>query len=240
MVEQPIPLIAEVESVYAAVTSGAQGIQLSAETAVGKHPLAAVSVVAAQIERVWAERVLPPAPAPVVWLLGLSGSGKTTLAERLRRVLAKEYGLQAELLDGDAVRAQDPARLGYSRADREANVQRIIHLAKLLSRNNVTTVVANISPYQHLRDLARAEIPGYLEVHLECPVEVCAHRDPKGLYARAARGEADHVVGVSEPFEPPLRPDLVVNTAQTTEEDAIRQILGCLRERWPTLPSVSG
>ena len=229
MVEHPIPLIAEVESLYAAVRSGVQGVQLSEETAIGKFPVAAVAMVSAQVQRARGMAPEPGVRGKVIWLLGLSGCGKTTLAKGLQRALAEQHGIQAEILDGDAVRALDARPLGYSREDRMINIRRIIHMSKLLSRNNVATIVANISPYQELRALARTELPGYVEIHLDCPVEVCAQRDPKGLYARAARGEDHHVIGVGEPFEPPLSPDLVVNTAGTTEAEALRRILGYLR-----------
>jgi adenylyl-sulfate kinase len=228
MVEHPVPLIAELESVHAAIASGVSGIQLSEETAAGRYPAEAVRVVVSQLESVRRGQAGRSVPGSCVWLIGLSGSGKTTLGRHLQQTLAREYGIQAELLDGDAIRAADARPLGYSREDRVANIQRIIYLSGLLNRNNVTTIVANISPFEELRRKARAELPNYIEVYLECPVEVCAARDPKGLYARARSGEIGQVIGVDDPFDPPTSPDLVINTSKTTPEDAARAILGYL------------
>lgn len=156
-----------------------------------------------------------------VWLTGLPSSGKTTLARALeKRLLASRY--RVEVLDGDVVRTHLTRDLGFSRADREENVRRIGFVAHLLSRNGVVVLCPVISPYRAGRDEVRELHAGRMvEVHVAAPVDVCAERDVKGLYARQRAGEISGLTGVDDPYEPPLSPEVVVDThLQTVEESA--------------------
>src|SRR5919199_6960826 len=123
-----------------------------------------------------------------IWFTGLSGSGKSTLANLLVERL-QGMGRNVELLDGDEVRKNLSSGLGFSKADRDANIRRIAYVAKLLSRNGVVAITAAISPYREIRDEARREIRNFVEVYVDCPLEVCEQRDIKGLYAKARAGE---------------------------------------------------
>ena len=155
-----------------------------------------------------------------LWFTGLSGAGKSTLAtivgERLNGM-----GRNVELLDGDEVRKNLSSGLGFSKADRDANIRRIAYVAKLLSRNGVVAITAAISPYREIRDEARREIRNFVEVYVECPLDVCEQRDTKGLYKRARAGEIQQFTGISDPYEPPLNPEITVHTnVETVEQDA--------------------
>jgi len=158
-----------------------------------------------------------------VWFTGLSGAGKTTLSARLHERLKAE-GLTAELLDGDLVRENLSRGLGYSREDRDTNIRRIGFVAELLTRNGVVTLVAAISPYRDTRDEVRRKIGRFVEIHVDCPIEVLAQRDVKGLYKKALAGEIDHFTGVSDPYEAPLDPDVRVRTEAESIDQAVDKI----------------
>lgn len=162
-----------------------------------------------------------------LWFTGLSGSGKSTLAnilvERLRGA-----GQRIELLDGDEVRTNLTKDLGFSKEDRDTNITRIAYVAKLLSRNGVIAITAAISPYREARDRARAEIENFVEIFVDCPLEVCIERDVKGLYARAIRGEIPNFTGVSDPYEPPSHPEITVHSNQSSPEESVENILRSL------------
>jgi adenylyl-sulfate kinase len=160
----------------------------------------------------------------VVWLTGLSGAGKSTLAAKLAPALA-ERGHRVELLDGDEVRVHLGQGLGFSRADRDINIARIGYVAAKLAKHGVAVLVAAISPYRQARDQVRASVEVFVEVHVAAPLPVCAGRDPKGLYARALAGQLPHFTGVSDPYEPPLRPELVLHTDTEPVDDSVHQIL---------------
>ena len=162
-----------------------------------------------------------------VWLTGLSGAGKSTLATRLEAKLRRR-GHRVELLDGDVVRTNLSKGLGFSREDRDTNIRRIGFVAKLLSRNGVATIVAAISPYRAVRDEVRAEIGRFVEVYVSCPLQDLVRRDVKGLYARALSGEVQNFTGVSDPYEPPLYPEVVAETDRESVEESLARILGVL------------
>ena len=166
-----------------------------------------------------------------VWLTGLSGAGKSTVASILIERL-RARGRKVELLDGDVVRTNLSAGLGFSKEDRDANIRRIGWVCQLLNRNGVDTVVAAISPYRNARDAVRASLPRFVEVHMHAPLEVLAERDVKGLYRRAMAGEIPHFTGVSDPYEPPLEPEVTCcsDGSQTPEESA-QAVLDALRAR---------
>jgi adenylylsulfate kinase len=178
-----------------------------------------------------AEHRAAPCRGLTIWLTGLPSSGKSTLAvglgERLRGA-----GHRVEVLDGDAVRTQLTKGLGYSRQDRAENVRRVGYVAHLLSRNGVMVVCALISPYREDRDDVRAlHGDAFCEVYVSAPVEVCAQRDVKGLYARHRAGALRGLTGVDDPYEPPLRPEVIVPTHLQTVEESLDTIWKAI-ERW--------
>jgi len=146
-----------------------------------------------------------------LWLTGLSGAGKSTLASAVADEL-RRAGVRVETLDGDEVRQNLSKGLGFSREDRDTNIRRIGYVANLLTRNGVVVISAAISPYRAVRDEVRREIGAFVEVHVKASLEECVRRDTKGLYARALAGEIAQFTGVSDPYEEPLAPELVIDT----------------------------
>ncbi len=159
-----------------------------------------------------------------IWLTGLPSSGKSTLANLVHKEL-DELGLPAEILDGDEVRQRLTKGLGYTREDRDENVRRIAYVAKLLTKVGGVAIVALISPYRESRERAKTEIQSCLEVYVQCPMPVCAQRDVKGLYAKATSGLIPNFTGVSDPYEPPTNPDVVVRTDRESPEESLQTIL---------------
>lgn len=150
-------------------------------------------------------------PGLVLWFTGLSGAGKTTTARALLEPLRKE-GMQAELLDGDELRSVISKGLGFSREDRMENIRRIVFISKMLSRNGINVLVSAITPYREMRELARSELPGYVEIFVDCPLEECERRDVKGLYAKARKAVIANFTGIGDHYEPPEQPDIVIRT----------------------------
>ncbi len=169
-----------------------------------------------------------------LWLTGLSGAGKTTLAARLAAELSVR-GVNVEVLDGDEVRTNLSKGLGFSKEDRDTNIRRIGYVCRLLSRNGVGTLSAAISPYRAVRDEVRLAIEReevqFIEVFVKCPISVLAERDVKGLYKKALAGEIKGFTGVSDPYEEPLAPDVVVETDRETVESSSRIIIRELEQR---------
>jgi adenylylsulfate kinase len=162
--------------------------------------------------------------ARTIWLTGLPSAGKTTIARALAARLANA-GRCVEVLDGDVVREVLTAGLGFSRADRDENVRRIGYVADLLSRNGIDAVCSVVSPFQAARDEVRARHgERFVEVWVDAPVEVCAERDVKGLYARHARGELRGLTGVDDPYEPPSAPEVVLPTDQLAVDDCVELV----------------
>jgi adenylylsulfate kinase len=178
-----------------------------------------------------------------VWLTGLSGAGKTTIADRLEAAL-RERGRKVEVLDGDVVRTNLSKGLGFSREDRDTNIRRIGFVAKLLSRNGVAVITAAISPYREIRAEVRREIGDFVEVFVRCSMDELVRRDVKGLYARALRGEIPNFTGVSDPYEEPLEPEVVVDTEHESVDESVAKILTVLERRGyveaVSRPSVDG
>jgi adenylylsulfate kinase len=160
-----------------------------------------------------------------LWFTGLSGAGKSTIADAVERDL-RERGLRVEVLDGDVVRTNLSKGLGFSKEDRDTNIRRIAFVADLLSRNGVVAITAAISPYREIRDEARETIgERFVEIYVKASVEECARRDVKGLYEKAFRGEIKEFTGVSDPYEPPVDPEIVVDTENETIEESARKVL---------------
>ncbi|HJU57797.1 MAG TPA: adenylyl-sulfate kinase [Actinomycetota bacterium] len=165
-----------------------------------------------------------------VWFTGLSGAGKSTIAEMLYHELGAR-GLKTEILDGDLVRQNLSKGLGFSKEDRDTNILRIGFVAELLTRNGVATICCPISPYKETRDRVRAMIGEFVEVYVHATVEELAeHRDPKGLYKRALAGEITGFTGVDDPYEPPVDPELVLDTMVETPEESLQRALTRLKE----------
>ncbi len=160
----------------------------------------------------------------VIWMTGLPGSGKTTIARWLENYY-KEQGKRVEVVDGDEVRKNLSPGLGFSEEERTEHNKRVIHIAKLLSRNDVIVLVSLISPYRKVREIARNELPRFMEVYVNCPLEVCIKRDPKGLYAKAKKGEVKKFTGFSDSYEAPENPELVIMTSNESVEESANQIL---------------
>ncbi|TMA74923.1 MAG: adenylyl-sulfate kinase [Deltaproteobacteria bacterium] len=166
-----------------------------------------------------------------VWLTGLSGSGKSTIAVDLEKRLC-ERGVRTYILDGDNIRHGLNKNLGFSPADRTENIRRIGEVAKLFTDAGVVALTAFISPYRADRDQVRALMPDdFIEVHVECPVDVCEQRDVKGLYKKARAGEIKEFTGVSAPYEAPLTPELTIDTSRQSVDASAQQILAYLEQR---------
>jgi len=163
----------------------------------------------------------------VLWFTGLSGAGKTTVAAKLAPTLA-ERGHRVELLDADEVRQNLCQGLGFSREDRDTNIARIGYVAGKLAKHGVVVLVAAISPYRAARDQVRVSVDTFVEVHVAAPVVTCAERDVKGLYAKALAGEIKNFTGISDPYEPPLAPELVLHTETQSVDDSVHQVLAWL------------
>lgn len=170
--------------------------------------------------------------ACTVWLTGLSGSGKSTIAVDLEKRLW-ERGIRAYILDGDNIRHGLNKNLGFSPEDRTENIRRIGEVAKLFTEAGVVALTAFISPYRADRDQVRKIMAAgdFVEVHVDCPVEVCEQRDVKGLYKKARAGEIKEFTGISAPYEAPEKPELTINTAGQSVEDSAKQILAYLEKQ---------
>jgi len=174
----------------------------------------------------------------VAWIEGLPNSGKTTVsrktAERLRAA-----GRKVEILDGDEVRAMFSPELGFSRKDREFHARRVSYVARMLARNDVAVLVAMITPYETSRQAARATVgERFTEIWLKCPVEVCRQRDPKGLYRGSPALHGTKLTGVDDPFEEPLNPDLVVDTAIESVDGCAAKIVDHLNRTGMLVPAL--
>jgi len=159
-----------------------------------------------------------------IWFTGLPSAGKSTLARLLQETF-EEAGLSVAILDGDEVRQRLTKGLGFTKEDREENIRRIAYVSKLLTQVGAIAIVAAISPYQRSRDRARAEIGNFIEVYVECPLQTCMNRDVKGLYAKAQKGEIKNFTGISDPYEPPLHPDISVRSDREVPLENIKTII---------------
>lgn len=166
----------------------------------------------------------------IIWFTGLSGSGKTTIARILEQRI-RASGRKFESLDGDVVRTNLSKGLGFSKEDRDTNIRRIAFVAQLLTRHGVAVISAAISPYRAVRDEAREMIGNFVEVYVQCPLDELVRRDVKGLYAKAIRGEIGNFTGVSDPYEEPLHPEVVVQTDHESVTSSVERILAALEAK---------
>ena len=182
-------------------------------------------------ERVWNR--LPSghttSPPVVVWFTGLSGSGKSTISNWVADALRRR-GTPVEELDGDSIRSIFP-QTGFTREERDAHIRRVGFLASKLEAHGVSVVASFVSPYDESRRFVRGLCRRFIEVHVSTPLEVCEARDVKGLYARARRGEIRNFTGIDDPYEPPMAPEVVVNTVGLTIDQAGHQVLAAMRRR---------
>lgn len=173
-----------------------------------------------------------PQRGACIWLTGLSGAGKSTIANALAAELTAR-GRTITLLDGDVVRTHLSKGLGYNREDRDTNILRIGFVAGEVVRHGGVVICAAISPYREMRDTVRTMIEGiiagaFVEVFVDTPLAVCEQRDVKGLYAKARRGELKHFTGVDDPYEPPLRPEIVLRTIDMSAQGCAQHVLAYL------------
>ncbi len=175
------------------------------------------------------DRRIAQAHGFTLWFTGLSGAGKSTIAAAVSKEL-RDRGIPVEVLDGDEVRQNLSKGLGFSREDRDTNIRRIGYVAKLLARNGVAVITAAISPYRAIRDEVREQIGEFVEVHVKASLDECIRRDTKGLYARALAGEIPQFTGVSDPYEEPLAPELVIDTEREEISDSASRVIDRLFE----------
>jgi adenylylsulfate kinase len=174
-----------------------------------------------------------------LWFTGLPCSGKSTLADLLATEL-KQRGRYVEILDGDEVRKHLTKGLGFSREDRDENIRRIGFVCRLLSRNGAVAIGAAISPFRAVRNEVRAaHEAAFIEIFVDTPLDVCIQRDVKGMYKKALAGELKNFTGISDPYEPPENPELVIRTAKERPDQSAGQILDYLEERGLLAPGVS-
>jgi adenylyl-sulfate kinase len=153
----------------------------------------------------------------------MSGAGKSTISERVHARL-KKHGAKVELLDGDVVRTHLSKGLGFSKEDRDTNIRRIGWVCQVLSRNGVIAIAAAISPYREVREEVRGWIENFVEVYVHCPIDVLAERDVKGLYKRALAGEIANFTGVSDPYEPPVNPEITVDSSRESVDESVARV----------------
>ncbi len=165
----------------------------------------------------------------VIWFTGLAASGKSTIASMVEERLRGMDKL-VENLDADEVRQNLSPNLGFSEEARDENTKRLAWMGKLLGRNGVNALIAAVAPMQAYRDRARDWCPKFVEVYVSCPLEVCKERDPKGLYARAERGEINDIAGWHQPYEAPASPELVVETDKVDIDTAVDMVFAKLEE----------
>jgi|SRR5690242_18302831 adenylyl-sulfate kinase len=162
-----------------------------------------------------------------LWFTGLSGAGKSTLANLAAEKL-RARDRRVEVLDGDEVRTNLSRGLGFSKEDRDINIRRIGYVANLLARNGVIAISAAISPYRTVRDEVRHQHNKFMEVYVKCPLQTLVERDVKGLYRKALNGEISNFTGVSDPYEEPLNPELVIETDRESSEESLAKLIAAL------------
>jgi len=160
----------------------------------------------------------------VVWFTGLPCSGKTTLSRKLEEYF-KEKKLPIQRLDGDVVRKTICKDLGFSKEDRDKNIERIAYISQMLAGNGVNVIAAFVSPYQKMREFVRRICPNFIEVYVKCDIEECKRRDTKGMYANVERGKLKNFTGIDDPYEEPKKPDIVLETDKCSTEKNLNRLI---------------
>jgi len=164
-----------------------------------------------------------------IWLTGIPASGKSTISILLKDYLQKK-NIPVIILDGDEIRKTVSKDLGFSPQDRKEHNRRVIEIAKLLVKNNFTVIIPLISPYRETRDLARKEIPNFVEVYVKASLDTCIKRDPKGLYQKAKNGEITNLTGLQSPYEEPQNPEVILDTEKNSPKQCIDIIISKLQQ----------
>ena len=167
--------------------------------------------------------------AVAIWLTGIPGSGKTTISILLKDYFQKK-NMPSIILDGDEIRKTISKDLGFSPEDRKEHNRRVIEIAKLLVQDNFTVIIPLISPYLKTRELARKEIPNFVEVYVKASLDTCIKRDPKGLYQKAKNGEIQNLTGLQSPYEEPQNPELVLDTEKYSEVQCLDMLVSRLKQ----------
>ncbi len=166
----------------------------------------------------------------VLWFTGLSGSGKSTIADVVEERLNKEFKSHTYLLDGDNIRSGLNSDLGFSKNERIENIRRIGEVCKMFYDSGLIVLTAFISPFIKDRDFVRFSLPenSFIEIYMDCPLEICETRDPKGLYKKGRSGEIKEFTGIDSPYQPPASPELTLNSAETSVEECVDQVIDYL------------
>lgn len=167
---------------------------------------------------------------PVVWFTGLSGSGKTTLSREVEKML-NALRVSVEILDGDTFRKHLASDLGFSQQDRHTNIERAAYVADMLSRHQITVLASFITPYRTMHSYLRERLDPYIEVYVKSTLEECIRRDVKGLYRKSLAGEIQAFSGLTDPYEEPEYPDLILDTEQCTPEEGAREVVTLLQKK---------
>lgn len=186
-------------------------------------------IILRPVKKITPEEPLALKKGAVLWFTGLPSSGKSTLAEAVAQEF-KKSGLPVERLDGDVVRETISRDLGFSAEDRQKNIERVTFIAKILARNGIMVLTSFISPQRKVREWARKEIGNFIEIYTKCPVEECIKRDSKGNYRKALAGEILNFTGVSDPYEEPESPEIVVETDKESVERCVEKIIKFLKK----------
>ncbi|MBD1371570.1 adenylyl-sulfate kinase [Hazenella sp. IB182357] len=167
----------------------------------------------------------------VFWLTGLSGAGKTTIAKLVEEKLNELPDVRVQLLDGDILRDVINSDLGFTKEDRFKQIQRGAFIAQLLMKQGVLVLCSFITPYRFMRDYCRQRIDQFHEIYVKCPLEACIERDVKGLYKKAIDGEITQFTGISDPYETPLQPDMMIETATEVPEVSAEKLFQFIRKQ---------
>ncbi len=170
-------------------------------------------------------------PVFCVWLTGLSGSGKTTIGNNVYKIL-KNRGLNVEILDGDVLRSKINKKLGFSKADRIKNLIKAKEICQNLIQNDKIVIASFISPYKEIREKFKKEILNFIEVFVDCPLEICKERDEKGLYKKVEKGEIKNFTGISHPYEIPENPEIKLKTNQESIKQSVKKVISYLESRF--------